>query len=184
MAQAAGQCYEFGGGGPQRHLIDARMAHMSTHSQEFQAARTVLALRRPPRPAPEEDTRHHGKGFHVVNQRRFAKQAMRAGEGWFVAWFGTFVFECLEQRRLLTTTVSPRALKNLKGEVTQQSSSLALAQGSVQGLTLTGILVAQIDNDLPCPDRAGSDRHAFKHEVGQVLENQTIFERSWFTLVG
>ena len=50
MAQAAGQCHEFGGGGPQGHFIDARMAYMSAHSQEFQTARTVLALRRPPRP--------------------------------------------------------------------------------------------------------------------------------------
>ena len=95
MAQAAGQCHELSGGGSQRDLIDARMAYVSTHSQEFQTVRTVLSLRCPPRPTSEEDTRNHGKGFHVVNQRRFAKQAMRTGEGRFVAWFGTFVFECL-----------------------------------------------------------------------------------------
>ncbi len=51
MAQAAGQCHEFGGGGPQGHFIDARMAYVSTHSQEFQTARAILPLRRPPRPA-------------------------------------------------------------------------------------------------------------------------------------
>src|SRR5215831_18970831 len=139
MAQATGQRYEFGCRDPQGYFIDAGLSHMATHRQEFQTARAILPLRRPPRPALEEDARDHGKGFDVVNESWFVKQAMRAGEGGLVAWFGAFVFECLQQRRLLAANIAPWAIKNLKGKVIQKSPRLTLTQRLVQRLTLTGV---------------------------------------------
>src|SRR5919198_3602504 len=108
---------------------------------------------------------------------------MRAREGGVVARFGAFVFECLQQRCLLAANVAPWAIKNLEGEVPQEPPRLALTQCPVQRLTLTGVFVAQVDNDLPRPHHEGSDGHALDDEFRQVLENHTVFKSPWFALV-
>src|SRR5947208_14934149 len=109
---------------------------------------------------------------------------MRAGEGGFVAWFGAFVLEGLQQRRLLAANIAPWAVKNLEGEITQEPSRLALTQRLVQRLTLTGIFMAQIDNDLSRSHHKGSDSHALNDEFRQVLQKHAVFKSPRFTLVG
>ena len=109
---------------------------------------------------------------------------MRTGEGGFVAWFGAFILEGLQQRRLLAANIAPWAVKNLEGQVTQEPPPLTLTQCLVQRLTLTRVFVAQIDNDLPRPHHEGSDSHALNDKFRQVLEQHTVFKSPWLTLVG
>src|SRR2546425_10091698 len=102
---------------------------MATHGQEFQATGAILALRSPPRTPLEHDTGDHGKGFHIVNQRRRAKQPVGAGKGRFVARLSAFIFERFEQSGLLAADVSPWAFEDVKFYVAEDAPGLVLSQG-------------------------------------------------------
>src|SRR5215471_2710368 len=124
MTQATGQFDQLSGRDPERHLVHPRVPHMATYGQEFQATGAILALRRPPRPALEYDTGDHGKGFHIINQCRCAKQPVGTGKGRFVTRLSTFIFERFEQSGLFAADVASWAFEDFEIYVTEDAPDL------------------------------------------------------------
>ena len=134
-----------------------------------------------------------GERLDVVDDRRVAEVSGVDGERGAVAGLAALAFERFDQGRLFAADVGPGAHADFDVEVeallpadvlSQQVLLAAAAEDGFQVRAEVGVLRAQVDDALAGADHQGPDGHALEHQVGELGEDDAVFEGAGLAFVG
>ena len=148
----------------------------------------------PPRAirAPQDDLGDIGVSLDVVEHRRLAEQALDRRERRTRPGLAPVALDACHQRRLLAADEGAGAQADLdikikagvKDIFAQQTQRPGLLDGNLQPLHGDGVLSADVDIALLCPDGIPRDGHGLDDTVGVALQNGPVHKRAGVSLVG
>ena len=156
-------------------------------------ARRFLGAHGPePVDAVEDDRRHAGDRFDVVDHRRAAVQPGHRGERRAQPRLAAPALQRVEQRGLLAADVGARAgvyhqLQVVAGTVdvaAQEAGGVRLGHRVLQPAQHRQHLTAHVDERVAGPDRIGGDDDALDEHVRGRQHQRNVFARTGFRLVG
>ena len=145
-----------------------------------------------PAAAAQQDGRHVGVGFDVVEQRGLAPQAALRGEGRSRARLAAVALDRGEQGGFFAADEGPRAHADFQVEIeagaedilAEQAALAALADGDLEPLDRQRIFRPHVDVAHRRPDRVRRDGHPLEDAVGIAFEDAAVHERPGVAFVG
>ena len=156
------------------------------------AGRLLAAHRAEPFDAVENDRRHAGDRFDVVDHRGAAVEPGHRGERRPQPGLAPPAFQGVEQRGLLAADVGARAGVDHQLQVEAGAVDVAahvtgrvgLGHRVLQTAQHRHHLAAHVDERVAGPDRVGGDDDALDEDVRRREHQRNVFARTGFRLVG
>ena len=175
-----------------RKEADTWPCHITTDGHELVPDEPVTAQSGPPIRASIDDADGVHERLDVVDQGRLAVEPLFARKGRLVSRFAAAVFHAFEQCRLLAEDVAAWRDEDVDVEIEaaaekvlpQRADGTGACDLCLEAQSLGLVLVTDEDRASLCAHAIGGQRHAFEHEVRQVVQQLAVLECTGLTLVG
>ena len=134
--------------------------------------------------SPLQDVPYPVKRFHIILQRRSAKQPDFGDVGRAIPGQAALAFDGFDHCGFFATDVSPGAPAQFYVEITKQTSSVNFFQFHCYQSPHCRVFIAQVQVTGVCFHRPGSDQHAFDKPVRVLFQVKTILEGTRLAFVG
>ena len=163
-------------------FVNAGLREMAVEGEEFGTGGFVRADGAVGLAAEGEDGVEVGEGFDVVEDGRFAEEALDGGEGRPRADLRALTFDGGEQGGLLTADVGTRSLDRLQHEIetgaedvlAEQSSGFQFLDGFVDDRDRIRVLGADVENACLGSSKPSGDHHAEQDAVWALLHQVAV----------
>src|SRR5215510_4780945 len=131
---------------------------------------------------------HIGKGFDIVDRRRFAEEPDYNRKWRLLARPRFFPFDDFESRGILAGNIVVRSGDNFYVDLETAAQNgftpiariLGFSKRIVHTLYRRFVVRIDVEVGLGCPDRKGAENHTFNNKVGEMLHEHPIFFAAGF----
>ncbi len=177
---------------PERRFVLPGRGDVSGQRIQREAGRFLGAHRPEPVHAVEQDRRHAGNGFHVVDHGRAGIQTGHRGERRSQPGLAAAALQRVQQRGLLAADVGARTGVHDQLQIETGAADVLAEISGVVGLGDRGLqpaqhrddLAAHVDERVVCPDRVRRDDRPLHEEVRRRQHQRNVFAGTGFGLVG